>query len=1221
MKTKLAASKGFLLLFLCLLSPVFFQAESNATEYLRADFSVGYTNGANLVGQKGWGQVGTTGTNGPIQVTNNTVYLKGVSTPQSAYLNFTNPLNVTNTNGTNAFYYVFDNFTVKEAFGSASGTGSGVACLTSVTNGSGANFARLYIRKSGGTTTATNFDLGISSGGSGTNFGTNSFAKNTSYKVVVAYTANFSGLDKTTVYVNPTGSNPADWTNEVSQTNTTDPGVTLKSFVLQQGAIGSGQNEFTLSRILVTDSVSDVTPPTFSYSPSSITGNVGIPISPNMPTSSGELFTRFSIDRSLPSGLAFNADTGEVSGTPTASSPSSTYTITGSNSSGTMTATNQFSITIQPPLIVYPLFTIHGTIGTFLSILPTTNGVITNVIISPALPSGLTPNPFTGQISGTPLSLTSTTHTITAEGLAGSYSTQISLQINPLIQTFGEEVTTINDTSGSISTLQAAIDTANNARTNPSNFIIINLKPGATYQVTSNPLTLGSKMCLSGASNTSIAASNSATATCLIKISNGASYTSVNFLTLNGNQAPLYGIEATEVNRVNLDQLIIRKTGKDGIFMQGLGAGTFDNEVTVTRCEVSEATTAAGIHLSDTTQAVCLDNLCYNNAYGILLESSAHAALVNNQAKFNTASGISLTNSSSNKITRNFCQGNGTGLSIAGETNSNQRNVFVLNEILSSPTGISLGGVANVLYDNLISSNVTSHLVLRTGYEAGVNRIISTTSSFSNTGTQEYFYPPTINNPHSEAIIRHEKGRTNIETPATSMSEIQNDYNDAQTKNTNNNVIVLKLTAPEITGDATLRLTSNTCVLIDGIIKLNPGVTAFSSLSNSYISISGGTIDGQNFPQPRNGLVFSNCSRILIKEMSLINFGDKTTRTNSDVIAFKGNGNPSIVSDCTINGGSGRGIWTLGNNGGSASGFIFNSNSISNVNMDGIDLDTTTSASLAIDNTCSDNIRNGIFTEEGANLNHIIRNICTSNDIGINVYSKDNRNTVRNAFIGNTCYNNGRGLRFGSAAPLYTSQNFAFNNQISHSSRSGIDAQNTGSENYISQSILLNNTAPLESIASAIFFNSPASSFPFTSDTGYLDWQQSFGWSASASLPYADPNGNGVPNLLEYALALDPLSTTPPKLPSVEWDTSSPNGPWLTFTCRRNKSATDLTYEVWSSTDLKNWTLQNADGVNVFVETASTDVDGNGKVDLLRARIKPGSNESKRFLRLQVRKN
>ncbi|NBS87607.1 MAG: hypothetical protein EBS60_05945, partial [Verrucomicrobia bacterium] len=111
-------------------------SEGRATNYAAIDFGIGYTNGTNLVGQNGWGQVGTSNTNQPIQVTNNTVSLKGVSTlAQSAYLNLTTPLDVTNTAATTVFYYVFDNFTVKEAYVSSTGTGSGVAGLTSVTNG------------------------------------------------------------------------------------------------------------------------------------------------------------------------------------------------------------------------------------------------------------------------------------------------------------------------------------------------------------------------------------------------------------------------------------------------------------------------------------------------------------------------------------------------------------------------------------------------------------------------------------------------------------------------------------------------------------------------------------------------------------------------------------------------------------------------------------------------------------------------------------------------------------------------------------------------------------------------------------------------------------------------------------------------------------------------------------------------------------------------------
>ena len=778
-------------------------------------------------------------------------------------------------------------------------------------------------------------------------------------------------------------------------------------------------------------------------------------------------------------------------------------------------------------------------------------------------------------------------------------------------QTSGETVTTINDTSGSISTLQTAINSARTA--NASRFLIINLKSNSEYLVTTSPLILGSKMCLSGSSNTSIAASPSSTATCLIKITGGSSYTSVNFLTLNGNRANLYGIEASGVNRVNLDQLIIRKTGKDGIFMQGLGAEFFDNEVTVTRCEISEATTAAGIHLSDTTQAVCLDNLCYNNSYGILLESSAHAALVNNQAKFNTDSGICLTNASTNKITHNLCQGNGIGLSIAGTTTSNLRNVFVSNEIRTSSYGISLGGYANVLYDNLFSSDVTSPLVLRS--DAGANRIIPTSGPLSAPG-QDYFYPPTSLNSHTNTIING-KNRIEVTSSATSLSAIQTTYN-ATLASYPSDVIVLKLTAPQITGDNTLSLASNTCVLLDGTIKLNSGVTAFSATSNSYISISGGTVDGQNYTAPRNGLAFANCSRILIKKVWLINFGNKNIRTNSDVIAFAGCTAPAIVSDCTINGGSGRGIWTKGNSTSSTSGFILNDNSISNLNMDGIDFDVTTSASLAIDNTCSNNLRYGVFTEEDANLNHIIRNICNSNEIGLNVYSTDNGPTIQNTFIGNTCTGNQRGIRFGAASPLETSHNFAFNNKIYSSTTGALDSQSIGSQNYISQSFLSGNSANLGSTTSALFFNSRSSSSSFASSTGYFNWQQSFAWSASTSQPDADPNLNGVPNLLEYALDLNPLDQTPPALPVVAWDASTPDGPWLAFTYRRNKSAMDLTYGVQTSTDLVNWSSITPNGTTVISEIANSNPDADGSSELLRIRIKISPTESKRFLRLRV---
>jgi hypothetical protein len=74
----------------------------------------------------------------------------------------------------------------------------------------------------------------------------------------------------------------------------------------------------------------------------------------------------------------------------------------------------------------------------------------------------------------------------------------------------------------------------------------------------------------------------------------------------------------------------------------------------------------------------------------------------------------------------------------------------------------------------------------------------------------------------------------------------------------------------------------------------------------------------------------------LIDGVSLQNFGDKNTRVSgSDLISFSAGGTPCIVANCTLNGGAARGIWTVD----ATARFIFTDNTVSNVNMDGIDLD------------------------------------------------------------------------------------------------------------------------------------------------------------------------------------------------------------------------------------------------------------------------------------------
>jgi hypothetical protein len=87
------------------------------------------------------------------------------------------------------------------------------------------------------------------------------------------------------------------------------------------------------------------------------------------------------------------------------------------------------------------------------------------------------------------------------------------------VQQSGETVTTINDTSGSIATVQTAINSARTA--NASRLIVVNLKANTRYAVTTTPLTLGSNVCLTG-SGTTIAADASASATSLVRISAGS---------------------------------------------------------------------------------------------------------------------------------------------------------------------------------------------------------------------------------------------------------------------------------------------------------------------------------------------------------------------------------------------------------------------------------------------------------------------------------------------------------------------------------------------------------------------------------------------------------------------------------------------------------------------------------------------------------------------------
>ncbi len=224
-----------------------------------------------LAGQNSWAQVtSSTNTATPIQVIAaattipQSIKIKGVASAAQAYRDLPVAFNPVGATATSTFYYVIENLRVIQAYNSSTGTGSGICALTTTAGGTGTFLSRLYVRRFGGVSSNTlTYDLGLNPAGAGIVYGTTPLSLNTSYRIVVEYTANPTGtLDVVKVYVNPAGLNPAAWTAEISQTIATDPTASAKAFVWTPGAVSQSTiNEFTVSKLLVGDTPADVLPP------------------------------------------------------------------------------------------------------------------------------------------------------------------------------------------------------------------------------------------------------------------------------------------------------------------------------------------------------------------------------------------------------------------------------------------------------------------------------------------------------------------------------------------------------------------------------------------------------------------------------------------------------------------------------------------------------------------------------------------------------------------------------------------------------------------------------------------------------------------------------------------------------------------------------------------------------------------------------------------------
>ena len=101
---------------------------------------------------------------------------------------------------------------------------------------------------------------------------------------------------------------------------------------------------------IVTITVNDVAPSNLSYSNNSLILTTDNVTATSAPSHDGGVVTSYAVLPSLPSGLALNANTGVISGTPTVVSNLNHYTVTASNSGGSTTTVLDITV-VAPPTI------------------------------------------------------------------------------------------------------------------------------------------------------------------------------------------------------------------------------------------------------------------------------------------------------------------------------------------------------------------------------------------------------------------------------------------------------------------------------------------------------------------------------------------------------------------------------------------------------------------------------------------------------------------------------------------------------------------------------------------------------------------------------------------------------------------------------------------------------------------------------------------------------
>jgi hypothetical protein len=177
--------------------------------------------------------------------------------------------------------------------------------------------------------------------------------------------------------------------------------------------------------------------PAITVNPVSLpAGTAGTPYSQTITATGGTGAYTYAVTvGALPAGLSLNGSSGAITGTPSASG-TSIFTITATDGNSA-TGSRAYTVTINPGITVNPASLANGTVGVAYSATVTATGgtgSYTFSVTSGALPAGLTLNPATGVLSGTPTTAATSSFTVTAtDGASATGSRAYSVTIGAAV--------------------------------------------------------------------------------------------------------------------------------------------------------------------------------------------------------------------------------------------------------------------------------------------------------------------------------------------------------------------------------------------------------------------------------------------------------------------------------------------------------------------------------------------------------------------------------------------------------------------------------------------------------------------------------------------------------------------------------------------------------------------------------------------------------------------